>query len=183
MTKPTKWHVRPVKTQISLGIRPVWSESSLSAWRKFGSLATHWAHSEDTDQTGRMPRLVWVFAGRSSHFVGFVMRRLIYTRLVIEKEDNTVVMACDVPLLVHHVHSFSIYRCRTCCGFKDNLLFGLRTKGTIAAMITKQTKNAKRCVLSAFFRNLVHNVWNSFQNFLQANANLYSTVVLTITSI
>ena len=45
--KPTKWHVRPVKTQISLGIRPVWSESSLSAWRKLGSLATHWKHSED----------------------------------------------------------------------------------------------------------------------------------------
>ena len=32
--------VRPAKTQISLGIRPVWSESSLSAWRKLGSLAT-----------------------------------------------------------------------------------------------------------------------------------------------
>ena len=47
MTKPTKWHVRPAKTQISLGICPVWSDSSLSAWRKFGSLATHWAHSED----------------------------------------------------------------------------------------------------------------------------------------
>ena len=31
--------VRPAKTQISLGIRPVWSESSLSAWRKLGSLA------------------------------------------------------------------------------------------------------------------------------------------------
>ena len=29
MTKPTKWHVRPAKTQISLGIHPVWSESSL----------------------------------------------------------------------------------------------------------------------------------------------------------
>ena len=26
MTKPTKWHVRPAKTQISLGICPVWSE-------------------------------------------------------------------------------------------------------------------------------------------------------------
>ena len=38
MTKPTKWHVRPAKTQISLGIRPVWSESSLSAWGKLGSL-------------------------------------------------------------------------------------------------------------------------------------------------
>ena len=29
MTKPTKWHMRPAKTQISLGICPVWSESSL----------------------------------------------------------------------------------------------------------------------------------------------------------
>ena len=28
--------VRPAKTQISLGIRPVWSESSLSAWRNIG---------------------------------------------------------------------------------------------------------------------------------------------------
>ena len=31
MTKPANWHVRPAKTQISLGIRPVWSESSLRA--------------------------------------------------------------------------------------------------------------------------------------------------------
>ena len=58
-----KVSMRPVKTQISLGIRPVWSESSLSAWRKLGSLATHWVRSEDSDQTGRMPRLIWVFAG------------------------------------------------------------------------------------------------------------------------
>ena len=41
--KTNKMSVRPAKTQISLGIRPVWSESSLSAWRKLGSLATHWA--------------------------------------------------------------------------------------------------------------------------------------------
>ena len=45
--KTNKMSVRPAKTQISLGIRPVWSESSLSAWRNLGSLATHWAHSED----------------------------------------------------------------------------------------------------------------------------------------
>ena len=62
--KTNKWHVRPAKTQISLGIRPVWSESSLFAWRKHGSLATHWVHSEDSDQTGRMSqrwdaRLIW----------------------------------------------------------------------------------------------------------------------------
>ena len=77
MTKPTKWHVRPAKTQISLGIRPVWSECSLSAWRKLWSLATPWEYGEDSDQTGRMPRLIWVFAGRICHFVGFVMRRLM----------------------------------------------------------------------------------------------------------
>ena len=75
MTKPTKWHVRPAKTQINLGIRRVWSESSLSAWRKLESSATHWAHSKDSDPTGRMPRLIWVFVGRTCLFVGFVMRR------------------------------------------------------------------------------------------------------------
>ena len=57
--------VRPAKTQISLGIRPVWSESSLSARRKLGSLATYSAHSEDSDPTGRMPRLILFFAGRT----------------------------------------------------------------------------------------------------------------------
>ena len=80
MTNKTKRKrpVRPAKTQISLGIRPVWSKSSLSAWRNIGPLTTYWAHSEDSDQTGRMPRLIWVFAGRTCHFVGFVVRRHIY---------------------------------------------------------------------------------------------------------
>ena len=73
MTKPTKWHVGPAKT----GIRPVWSESSLSAWRKLRSCPTHWAHSEDSNQTGWMPRLIWVFAGRTYQYVGFVTRQLI----------------------------------------------------------------------------------------------------------
>ena len=63
--KPTKWHVDPAKTHISLGSRPVWSESSLSACIKLWSLATHWVHSDDSDQTGLMPRLIWVFAGRT----------------------------------------------------------------------------------------------------------------------
>ena len=44
------------------------------AWRKLGSLVTHWAHSEDSDQTGRMPRLIWVFTGCTCHLVAFVMR-------------------------------------------------------------------------------------------------------------
>ena len=53
-------------------------QSSLSAWRKLRSLATHWAHSKDSDQTGQMPRLIWVFAGRTDQFVSFVTRRLMY---------------------------------------------------------------------------------------------------------
>ena len=74
--EPTKWHVRPAKTQICLGIRQVWSESSLcTQWVAKDPSFLH-ADSEDSDQTGRMPRLIWVFAGRTCHFVGFVMRRL-----------------------------------------------------------------------------------------------------------
>ena len=61
-----------------------------SAWASTqsdqSSLSAHWvakdpnflhADSEDSDQTGRMPRLIWVFAGRKCHFVGLVKRRLI----------------------------------------------------------------------------------------------------------
>ena len=40
-TKPRKWPVRRVQAQVSLGICPVRSESSLSAWRSLGSFATH----------------------------------------------------------------------------------------------------------------------------------------------
>ena len=65
LTKPTNWHMRPAKTQISLGICPVWSESSLCAqWVAKDPSFLH-ADSEDTDQTGWMPRLIWVFAGRT----------------------------------------------------------------------------------------------------------------------
>ena len=63
--KTNKMTVRPTKTQISLGIRPVWSESSLCAhWVGKDPRFLH-ADNEDSDQTGRMPRLIWVFAGRA----------------------------------------------------------------------------------------------------------------------
>ena len=52
--------VRPAKTRISLGIRPVWSESSLCAqWVAKDLMFLH-VDSKDSDQTGRMPRLIWV---------------------------------------------------------------------------------------------------------------------------
>ena len=63
------------KTQISLGIRPVWSESSLCAqWEAKDPSVLH----VDSEDFMRMPRLIWIFAGRTCHFVGFVMRRLIW---------------------------------------------------------------------------------------------------------
>ena len=48
--------------------RPAWAsaqsdQSSQCACRNLGSWATHWALSEDPDQTGQMPRPIWVFAG------------------------------------------------------------------------------------------------------------------------
>ena len=61
--KTSKVTVRPVKTQISLGIRLVWAESSLcTQWVANDPSFLH-ADSEDSDQTGRMPRLIWVFTG------------------------------------------------------------------------------------------------------------------------
>ena len=101
ITKPTKWHGRPAKTQISLDIRPDWTESSLSAWRKPGSLATHWVHSEDSGQTGHDPqRRLWSdwadaqadlsLRWAHSHFVGFVMLWLSRTSVKFEPpQDKT----------------------------------------------------------------------------------------------
>ena len=66
--KTNKMIVRPAKTQISLGVRPVWSESSLCAqWvaKDPRFLLLH-AGSEDSNQTGWMPRLIWIFAGRTA---------------------------------------------------------------------------------------------------------------------
>ena len=64
--KTNKMSVRPAKTQIiSLGIRPVWSESSMRAqWVAKNPSFLH-ANSEDSDQPGWMPRLIWVYAGRT----------------------------------------------------------------------------------------------------------------------
>ena len=62
MTKATKWLCAQRR------LRSAWAfaqadQSSLSTWRNIGSSATHWVHCEDFDQTGQMPRLIWVFAG------------------------------------------------------------------------------------------------------------------------
>ena len=87
--KTNKVTVRPAKSQISLGICPVWSESSLCAqWVAKDPNFLH-AGSEDSDQSGRMPRLIWVFAGRTCHFVGLVTMRLIFSSILMAVSEQT----------------------------------------------------------------------------------------------
>ena len=87
VTKPTKWHVRPAKTQISLGIRPVWSVFAVrmkKAWVLSYPLSAQQRLWSDWADAKADLSLRWVH----SHFVGFVTRRLI--RLPVCHKGNTV---------------------------------------------------------------------------------------------
>ena len=79
--------------------RPVWSESSLSAWRKLRSLATNWAHSKDSDQTGWMPRLIWVLAGHTATLLGFVTRWLNFEKKKKKKKKKKPLIFSGVMVL------------------------------------------------------------------------------------
>ena len=138
--------VRLAKTQISLSIRPVWSESSLCAqWVAKDPSFLH-AESEDSNQTWRMLRLIWVFAGCTFHFVGSVLLYFGFTQNVTEASIYIVLM--HVIIMLHPtVHlklctfnfSFGFWRplpakssklwglweklhaprcCHTCCSYK-----------------------------------------------------------------
>ena len=93
--------VHPAKTQISLGICQVWSESSLCAWRTLEFLNTHWAHSKDSDQPRHQADLSLRLA--YTHFVSFVMSRLILC---------TKIFVFMPPFLGLHLHTAGIIRDR-----------------------------------------------------------------------
>ena len=61
--QPTKWVC--AQRRLRSGWASAQSDKSLRCPHEetLGSLATRWGHSEDSDQTGWMPRLIWVFAG------------------------------------------------------------------------------------------------------------------------
>ena len=71
-------NMRPTKTQINLGILPVRSVSSLCAQCVAKDTRLLYVGSEDSELTGWMSRLIWVFAGRTGHFVGFVVLWLVF---------------------------------------------------------------------------------------------------------
>ena len=78
------------KTQINLSIHPDLPKSSLYAYGVAKDPSFLHADSDDSDQTGRLPRLMCVFAGSTGHFVGFVMLRLKFEE------------PCSLPVTVHH---------------------------------------------------------------------------------
>ena len=62
--------------------------------------------SEDSDQTGRMPRLICVFTGHTDHFVGFVMwwlKWLSLLHLVCSYHVVIPVVKTAMPGSVYHL--------------------------------------------------------------------------------
>ena len=76
MTKPTKWHVCPAKTD-KPGHPPSLISVITVSMKKTWVLSYPLSTQRRLIRLGRMPRLIWVFAG-CTVFVGFVMRRLKY---------------------------------------------------------------------------------------------------------
>ena len=68
MTKPTGSPVQISKTQISLGVCPVDQSSLCADWDAKDPRFFH-PDSKDSDQTGRIPRLIGVTAVHTDHFV------------------------------------------------------------------------------------------------------------------
>ena len=93
MTKPTVKPVWPAKTQISLYSHPVWQGFRfILLWTARRLLNHKW--SAKTDQTVQMGRLIWVFAGRTWHFAGFIMGWLKYIILLIS-------FCCRTAWIIH----------------------------------------------------------------------------------
>ena len=91
MTKPkNKMTVRPEKTQISMGIRPVRSESSLCAQSVTKDPSFLYADSEDSDQTGRMPR-------RYESSLGAHAILLVLSCRVLNVTNAELMIAVDKP--------------------------------------------------------------------------------------
>ena len=95
-TKQTKWHVRAAKTQDSLGIRTVWSEALCAVWVAH-DLNFRQSDSEDSDQTERMPRLIWVFALRTGHFADHFITKTASLFLITSTKVRTF-EHCGLPL-------------------------------------------------------------------------------------
>ena len=111
-TKPTKWPVHPAKTRIGLGGWPVWSESSLATWRRFGSLATHKADRKDSHQTGWIPSLSsfhWMHRlSCSGSLISFVFKSNIWAAAWQNYQNDVRPAKTQISLGIHWVWSESL---------------------------------------------------------------------------
>ena len=91
MSKPSKWSVHPAKTSISLGICPVWSESSLCAlwvamdpWSSCGEqrLWSDYRTDAQADLSLRcLHRSFCWFCHAQAHVLGFALPQLNETKI------------------------------------------------------------------------------------------------------
>ena len=105
--KETIWAASWQNQQTGMCIHPVWSESSLAAWRKLGSLATHWAYSEDSDAQADLS-FCWVhrsfcgFCHEAAHFECHIFNNmhkktfliLFLTENKMESQENVKTRTC-----------------------------------------------------------------------------------------
>ena len=100
MTKPINWGAP------SEDLDQAWHPSSLISLccphaERLGPYV-HIKCTAKTDQTGRMPRLIWVFAGCTCHFVGFVMRWLIFTAFLSSLSAITASIFFKLSKVCHY---------------------------------------------------------------------------------
>ena len=86
MKKRTVCHMHPMKTQITLRIRTGWSVFIFAWWNLHPWLSKM---RQDSDQTARMRKLIWIFAGRTCPKVRFLT-------LLLKYKMNTVKERCYV---------------------------------------------------------------------------------------
>ena len=138
------------------GQRRLWSD---------GRGCTGWSESSLADQTGQMPRLIWVFAGRTGHFIGFVVRRLKWQEESIDLPWCTVLfhailcMAIDCYVfnwitfpwklkqtyLYLHVTLFSKYD--VSAWIEEALYFSVSTRDSFSSIPLNKQSVANICVI------------------------------------
>ena len=103
------------KTQISLGICLVWSESSLCAWRNIGSLPIPRAHKGDWSDAHADPSLCWVHRSFSwfCHAAAHVMNVIPMGDFFIQKDEYFSTICIGLSLTIESViidlHYLSVF--------------------------------------------------------------------------
>ena len=149
-----------------------------SAWASTQSdqslLCTQWvakysrflhAGSEGPDQTGWMPRLIWAFAGRTGHFVGFVMLRLSWLFLFMEhlyvacpplcpqgasSSKSMISLHCFQELVLYVGLKCMTHKIESICMIINNALKLACVKGKIAWYIADLKDNVSDSTFSQF---------------------------------